>query len=99
MCETVIVFFHATSMALFAHSFFPFYDRVAQGQLVSAHCVISFMCVVTKRRFADTILVVIHLADVLSASILKIKNHYSVVGSCLVSTVFSPRTDYTERTK
>ena len=27
-----------------------FYDRLAQGQAVSAHCVISFMCVVTKKE-------------------------------------------------
>ena len=29
---------------------YPFYDRLAQGQVVSAHCVISFMCVVTKKE-------------------------------------------------
>ena len=34
----------------------------------------------------------------LSVSIRKKKNHYSFVGSCLVSTVFSSRTVYTERT-
>ena len=32
-------------------AFHPFCDRLAQGQLVSAHCVISFMCVVTKKGF------------------------------------------------
>ena len=29
---------------------YPFYDLLAQGQVVSAHCVISFMCVVTKKE-------------------------------------------------
>ena len=38
------------------------------------------------------------LADVLSVSILKRKNHYSFVGSCLVSTVFSSRAISTDRT-
>ena len=32
-------------------AFHPFRDRLAQGQLVIAHCVISFMCVVTKKGF------------------------------------------------
>ena len=70
---------------------YPFYDRLAQGQVVSAHCVISFMCVVTKKRFVETIFGFIYLADVLSVSIRKIKNHCSFVGSGLVSTVFSSR--------
>ena len=46
----------------------------------------------------DTILGLIHLADVLSVSIQKRRDHYSSVGSCLVSTVFSSSTVYTERT-
>ena len=32
-------------------AFHSFCDRLAQGQLVIAHCVISFMCVVTKKGF------------------------------------------------
>ena len=32
--------------------FILFHDCLAQGQLVSAHCVISFMCVVTKKGFS-----------------------------------------------
>ena len=40
-----------------------------------------------------------HLADLLSVSIQKRKNHYMFVGSCLVSTVFSSRTVYTESTQ
>ena len=50
------------------------------------------MCVVTKWEFLETIFGFIHLVDVLSVSILKRKNHYSIVGSCLVSIVFSSRT-------
>ena len=51
-------------------AFHPFCDRLAQGQLVSAQCVISFMCVVTKKRdFIETILVVSHPTDLLSVSI------------------------------
>ena len=49
-CETVIILFHATSMTLVAHSAYPNYDRLAQGQLVSTHCVISSMCVGTKKE-------------------------------------------------
>ena len=30
-------------------AFHPFHDCLAQGQLVSAHCVISFICVLTKK--------------------------------------------------
>ena len=56
------------------------------------------MCVVTKKVFVETILVVIHLTDLLSVSIQKRKNLYSFVCSCAVSTVFSSRTVYTERT-
>ena len=37
-----------------------------------------------------------HLTDLLSVSIQKLKNHYSFVGSCLVSTVFSSRSVNTE---
>ena len=43
--------------------------------------------------------VVTHLDDLLSALIQKRENYYSFVGSCPVSTVFSSRTVYTERTK
>ena len=76
-------------------AFHPFCDCLAQGQLVSAHCVISFMCVVTKKGFR---FVVIHLGDLLSVSIQKRKNLYSFCGFFSVSTVFSSRTVYTERT-
>ena len=51
---------HATNMTLLAHSFSSFYDRLAQGQTSQfAHCVISFMCVVTKKReFVESSLVI-----------------------------------------
>ena len=49
------------------------------------------------REFAEAILVIAHLADVLSVSILKRKNHFSFVSSCLVSTVFSSRAVFTQR--
>ena len=42
-----------------------FYDRLAQGQLVSAHCVISFMCVVTKKGVLLDYPYNHHLADLL----------------------------------
>ena len=97
-CQTVIVPFHAISVNLScALLFYPYYDHLAQGQGVSAQC--DFMCVVTKKGGSfDTILGHIHLADVLSVSILRLKNHYSFVGSCLVSTEFSSSTVHTERT-
>ena len=49
--KIVIVPFHATSMKeLLAHSASSFYDHLAQGQTCQcAQCVISFMCVVTKK--------------------------------------------------
>ena len=53
-------------------AFHSFCDRLAQGQLVIAHCVISFMRVVTKRDFIETIPFIIHLTDLLSVSIQKI---------------------------
>ena len=52
-----------------------------------------------KRDFVETILVVIHLTDLLSVSTKKIKHLKVFLASCLVSTVFSSRTFYTERTK
>ena len=84
-------------MTLLAHSSYPFDHRYAQGQVVSAHGVSSFMCVVTNRRFAGTIRVDINLADVLSVSILKRENQCSFWGSRPVSTAFSSRTVYTEQ--
>ena len=51
-----------------------------------------------KRDSIETILVVSHVTGLLSVSIQKRKNHYSFVGSCLVATVFSSRTVYTEST-
>ena len=51
-----------------------------------------------KKVFVETLLVVTHLADLLSALIQKRKNRYSFVGSCPVSTVFSSCMVYRERT-
>ena len=79
-------------------SFEPFYDNLAQGQVVSAHCDLIYVRCDEKGGSFDTILGLIHLADVLSVLILKFKNHYSFVGSCLVCAVFSSSTVYTERT-
>ena len=58
----------------------PFCDLLAQGQLVIAHCVISFMCVVTKKGFHwdDPCY---HSSNWLVVSIdPNIKNHHSFCG-------------------
>ena len=48
--KIVIVPVHATRMNLLARSASSFYDHLAQGQTSQfAECVISFMCVVTKK--------------------------------------------------
>ena len=75
----------------------PFCDRLAQDQQVIAHCVISFMCVVTRKRFHWDY-PCCHLTDLLSVSIQKWKNLAVPVGFCPVSTVFSSRAVHTERT-
>ena len=85
------------SMTLLAHSFFIFFDHLAQGQTSRfAHCVISFMCAVTKKGAHVTYPCYHHHADLLSVSVQLRKNHYNLVRSYQVSTVFSSRTVYTE---
>ena len=98
-CETVIVPFLATSMTLLAHSFAILSMSVCLKANKSVHTVISFMCFVTKKGVRWDYPCSHHLPDLLSVTIQEGKNHYSFVGSCLVSTVFSSRTVYTERTK
>ena len=95
-CETVIVFFMQQAGPFKSTPFRLFLDSFAQGQLVSAYFLISFMFVVTKKGVRWDYLCYHHLADVLSVSILK-TNCQSFVGSCVLSTVFSSRTVYTER--
>ena len=77
-------------------SFLWLFDSMPAGQF--AHCVISSMCFVTKKGVRWDYPCCHHLLDLLSVSIQKRKNQYCFVGSCLVPTVFSSRTDYTERT-
>ena len=101
MRETVTDRFHARNMTLLAHFFllWPF----GSSQSINCCTVCDFNHVrcdekKKKRVFVETLLVVTHLADLLSALIQKRKNRYSFVGSCPVSTVFSSRTVYRERT-
>ena len=74
--KTVIVPFYATSMTLFAHFLLSFFMTVLlKPSSQSAHCVIPFMCVVTKKRFRWDCPCNHHLADLLSVSSQKRKNH------------------------
>ena len=99
-CETVIVPFHSTRMNLFAQSlFYPFYDRLAQGQSVSLHIVWFHSCALwRKRKFIETVLVITILLTCWQYRSRRERINYIFVGSCPVSTVFSSRTVYTERT-
>ena len=60
--------------------------------------ILAFMCVEMREEVRCDHPCYHHLADVLSVSILKRKNHYNFLVSCLVSTVFSSRTVCTEGT-
>ena len=55
------------------------------------------MCVVTKKGFHSDYPCYHHLADLLSVSIQKRKNHHSFVGSCPVSLLYSRHVRFTPK--